>query len=52
MELYGDDSFQNMVDQLDHWDEPGRNYEFLASSQNVTIYRTPRGVRFLCYEQI
>jgi len=43
MELYGDDSFQNMVDQLDHWKEPGKNYEFLASSQNVTIFRTPRG---------
>jgi len=43
MNLYGDDSFQKMVDQLDHWKEPGEKYQFLASSQNVTIYRTPRG---------
>lgn len=40
-ELFGDESFQAMIDQLDHEELEG--FEFLASSQNVTIYRQPRG---------
>jgi len=40
-ELFGDDAFDSMVNQLDH--EELKGYEFLASSQNVTIYRIPRG---------
>jgi len=39
--LFGDENFQSMIDQVNSKQLAG--YEFLASSQNVTIYRKPQG---------
>nr|CAB3266809.1 phosphatidylcholine transfer protein-like [Phallusia mammillata] len=41
MELYGDNAFQSMIDQLHTRQLAG--FEFLAESMNVTIYRQPKG---------
>lgn len=41
LELFKDEAFQSMIDQVEVQQLQG--YEFLASSQNVTIYRQPRG---------
>ncbi|XP_076802379.1 phosphatidylcholine transfer protein-like isoform X1 [Clavelina lepadiformis] len=41
MQLYKDDAFEEMIRQLNKRDV--KEYEFLAESMNVTIYRQPRG---------
>lgn len=39
-DLYNDDAFKNMIDQLHHRQLEG--YEFLVESMNVSIYRRPK----------